>query len=89
VEKALAYLPSADVVVLDPPRVGAGQDVVSAIAKKAPPAVIHIGCDPATFARDAHAWVSNGYTLEKLTVFNAFPGTHHMETIGLFIYARG
>ncbi|MGZ7496795.1 class I SAM-dependent RNA methyltransferase [Corynebacterium sp. ZY180755] len=89
VEKALAYLPSADVVVLDPPRVGAGQDVVSAIAKKAPPAVIHIGCDPATFARDAHAWVSNGYALEKLTVFNAFPGTHHMETIGLFIYARG
>lgn len=85
VEKALLQLPTPDVVVLDPPRVGAGQEVVAAVAAKGPSAVVHIGCDPATFARDAQAWVNNGYRLEKLSVFNAFPGTHHMETLGLFI----
>lgn len=84
VEGALDQLPEADVVVLDPPRVGAGAAVIEAVAASGPQAVIHIGCDPATFARDARTWTERGYGLEKLALFNAFPGTHHMEAVGLF-----
>ena len=76
-------LPQPDVVVLDPPRVGAGVDVVTRIAARKPQRVIHIGCDPATFATDIRAWSQAGYHLSDIVVVNAFPGTHHFETLGL------
>lgn len=72
-----------DLVVLDPPRTGAGAAIVRAIATARPRRVLHIGCDPATFARDARAWADNGYRLESLEVVDAFPGTHHLETIAV------
>ncbi len=72
-----------DLVVLDPPRTGAGAAIVRAIATARPGAVLHIGCDPATFARDARAWADNGYRIASLEVVDAFPGTHHLETIAL------
>lgn len=85
VEKAIEQLPQPQVVVLDPPRTGAGHNVISSVAQAKPEVVIHIGCDPATFARDAQAWTEAGYSLHQLALFNAFPGTHHMETIGLYL----
>ena len=84
VESVTSQLPKPHVVVLDPPRTGAGSDVVATIAEAKPQLVIHIGCDPATFARDVADWSAGGYTLNRLAVFNAFPGTHHYETIGVF-----
>lgn len=84
VESVASQLPNPDVVVLDPPRTGAGSQVLGVIAEAKPQLVIHIGCDPATFARDVADWSTNGYTLDRLAVFNAFPGTHHCETIGVF-----
>lgn len=81
VEKLVATLPDPDVVLLDPPRTGAGSKVVQAIAAQHPSAVVHIGCDAATFARDLGAWKSNGYVVEQLCVVDAFPGTHHCEAI--------
>lgn len=80
-----SQLPSPNVVVLDPPRTGAGSDVLKSIAEANPQLVIHIGCDPATFARDVADWKLNGYEMDQLAVFNAFPGTHHFETIGVFV----
>ena len=84
VESVMSQLPAPHVVVLDPPRTGAGSEVVKSIAAAQPQLVIHIGCDPATFARDVADWSANGYTLDRVAVFNAFPGTHHFETIGSF-----
>lgn len=83
VENVAATLPRPRAVVLDPPRTGAGADVVAAVAGAGPAQVVHIGCDPATFARDLAAWVSHGYSLQRLAVINAFPGTHHFETVAL------
>ncbi|WP_448855400.1 class I SAM-dependent RNA methyltransferase [Corynebacterium camporealensis] len=83
VEKVADQLPAPTVVVLDPPRKGAGKDVIAATAGAHPEAVVHIGCDPATFARDIGLWAEHGYSVDKLAVFNAFPGTHHFETIAL------
>ncbi|MCK7641561.1 TRAM domain-containing protein [Corynebacterium sp. CCM 8835] len=78
-------LPAPSAVVLDPPRIGAGTETVSAIAAAHPAAVIHVGCDPATFARDIAAWYSSGYHLSRLAVAGAFPGTHHLEAFGLLV----
>jgi tRNA/tmRNA/rRNA uracil-C5-methylase (TrmA/RlmC/RlmD family) len=73
-----------DVVVLDPPRAGAGRDVVEAIVRRAPRAVAYVACDPAAFARDTRAFGDLGYELVTLRAFDAFPNTHHLEAIGLF-----
>lgn len=81
VEKAVASLPAPDVVVLDPPRVGAGKEVIGKVAAAGASCVIHVGCDPATFARDAGEWVSGGYRLHRLALIDAFPGTHHFEVM--------
>ena len=72
-----------DLVVLDPPRTGAGAQTVKAIAAARPAKVLHIGCDPATFARDARTWADCGYRIESIEVVDAFPGTHHLETIAV------
>ncbi|TSD96020.1 class I SAM-dependent RNA methyltransferase [Skermania sp. ID1734] len=86
VERVLAELRHAPrVVVLDPPRAGAGRAVVEAITAREPARIIHIGCDPASFARDVGLYRAAGYRLESVTAFDAFPLTHHMEAIGLLV----
>lgn len=72
-----------DAVILDPPRAGAGRSAISAIAATAPRTVIHIGCDPATYARDVHYWHENGYRLTQLEAVDAFSLTHHVEVISV------
>lgn len=74
-----------DGVVLDPPRRGAGVDVMATIAAAAPRAVVYVACDPVAFARDAAALVAHGYDLDGFTVLDAFPMTHHMECIARFL----
>lgn len=81
VEKQVNVLPQPQVVLLDPPRTGAGKQVIEALAAAGPDVVIHIGCDPATFARDLASWSAHGFTVSEMTVFNAFPGTHHFEVV--------
>ncbi|ADK28994.1 class I SAM-dependent RNA methyltransferase [Corynebacterium pseudotuberculosis] len=88
VERSIPGLPKPAIVVLDPPRVGAGQAVIDDIALASPEAVIHIGCDPATFARDMSYWQENGYVLARLQLVDAFPGTHHFETLGLLVRTK-
>lgn len=73
-----------DLVVLDPPREGAGRDVMTALA--AVPglrAVASVACDPASFARDARVLLDAGWTLDGLRALDAFPMTEHVELVGL------
>lgn len=79
----------ADVVVLDPPRTGAGKAVVADIAALRPRAVAYVACDPAALARDTAYLAAVGYSLRSLRAFDAFPMTHHMECIAIFDAARG
>jgi tRNA/tmRNA/rRNA uracil-C5-methylase (TrmA/RlmC/RlmD family) len=72
---------TADVAVLDPPRTGAGREVIDLIAGV--PRVIHIGCETASFARDVGEYLRHGYTVEQLRVFDAFPLTHHVECVAV------
>ena len=73
----------ADVAVLDPPRTGAGREVVDLLAAAGVGRVVHIGCEAASFARDIGLYRGHGYTVEKIKVFDAFPLTHHTECVAL------
>ncbi|WP_330256704.1 class I SAM-dependent RNA methyltransferase [Nocardia sp. NBC_00565] len=72
-----------EVVVLDPPRAGAGKEVVTAVTTSGPARIIHVGCDPASFARDLGLYQAAGYHLAALRAFDAFPATHHVECLAL------
>ena len=74
----------ADVVVLDPPRTGAGKDVVAQVVALEPRAVAYVACDPAALARDTASFLEAGYRLSGLRAFDAFPMTHHVECVALF-----
>ncbi|MBS9532037.1 class I SAM-dependent RNA methyltransferase [Mycobacterium sp. M1] len=74
---------AADVAVLDPPRTGAGRDVIEALGSAEVPRVVHIGCEAASFARDIGLYRRQGYTVEAIRVFDAFPLTHHVECVAL------
>ncbi|GLZ34079.1 23S rRNA methyltransferase [Lentzea sp. NBRC 105346] len=74
-----------DVVVLDPPRKGAGQSVVAEVARRAPSRVVYVACDPAALARDVAEFGRQGYRLADLRAFDAFPMTHHVECVALLL----
>lgn len=81
VEGSVDKLEAPGLVVLDPPRAGAGEAVVRAVAAAGPERVIHIGCDPATLSRDLGEWGAQGYRVGRMVLIDAFPATHHFETI--------
>ncbi len=84
VRRALAVQRAgADVAVLDPPRSGAGREVVDLLAAAGVSRVVHIGCEAASFARDIGLYLGHGYVVEKIKVFDAFPLTHHIECVAL------
>jgi tRNA/tmRNA/rRNA uracil-C5-methylase (TrmA/RlmC/RlmD family) len=73
----------ADVAVLDPPRGGAGREVIDLLAAAAVPRIVHIGCEAASFARDVGLYQGHGYAVDKISVFDSFPLTHHIECVAL------
>ncbi len=76
--------PSADVVVLDPPRTGAGRGVCVELARLRPRVIAYVACDPAALARDTAVLLEQGYRLDRLRAFDAFPMTHHVECVATF-----
>ncbi|MET8041676.1 TRAM domain-containing protein [Micromonospora sp. NPDC005215] len=74
-----------DVVVLDPPRSGAGAQVVRDIVAAGPRAVAYVACDPAAFARDVRTFTELGWRLAALRGFDLFPMTQHVEQVGLLL----
>jgi tRNA/tmRNA/rRNA uracil-C5-methylase (TrmA/RlmC/RlmD family) len=80
---AAAGLESVDLVVLDPPRTGAGADVVRRIVALGPRRVAYVACDPAALARDLRTFADLGYQLGSLRAFDLFPMTHHVECVAV------
>jgi tRNA/tmRNA/rRNA uracil-C5-methylase (TrmA/RlmC/RlmD family) len=74
-------LGGADIVVLDPPRTGAGRDVMTALLDIRPRVIVYIACDPAALARDVRTALDAGWQLGDISAFDAFPMTHHVECI--------
>ncbi len=81
-EKALDYVDSKHVLVVDPPRAGLHSDLVHKILEAKPPRVIYLSCNPSTQARDINALQSE-YKIEKITGYNFFPRTPHIESLAV------
>jgi 23S rRNA (uracil1939-C5)-methyltransferase len=71
---------SPDVIVLDPPRAGVHEDVITAIRNARPGRIVYVSCNPATQARDL-ALLSDLYTLTDVQPVDMFPHTHHVENV--------
>lgn len=84
IERAQRDLPDwADLVVLDPPRKGAGAAVVRAVAEREPRAIAYVACDPAALARDLATFAREGYSPVSIRAFDLFPMTHHVECVAI------
>ena len=69
------------VVVLDPPRAGAGGKVMRRIARSAPERIIYVSCNPTTLARDLVELLPFGYRVSVVQPLDLFPQTYHVETV--------
>ncbi|SDT78080.1 class I SAM-dependent RNA methyltransferase [Actinoplanes derwentensis] len=76
-----------DLVVLDPPRAGAGARVVRSIAAAKPRAIAYVACDPAALARDLKTFRAEGWRIESLRAFDCFPMTQHVECVAHLVPA--
>lgn len=89
VEQAISRLwRRVDLVVLDPPRAGAGRGVVEAVASRRPRAVAYVACDPAALGRDLGYFAKAGYVTREVRAFDLFPMTHHVECVALLTPER-
>ena len=72
-----------DLVLLDPPRAGAGRAVLSEVLRLMPRRVLYVACDPASLGRDVAIAMESGYRVTALRAVDAFPQTAHVETFAL------
>jgi len=76
--------PDAELVVLDPPRTGAGRSVLETVAAARPRVLAYVSCDEATLARDAATLSTSGYEMTGWRAFDIFPMTSHVECVARF-----
>ncbi|MFJ8041631.1 class I SAM-dependent RNA methyltransferase [Kitasatospora sp. NPDC096147] len=74
---------STDLIVLDPPRAGAGRETVRHLAGLAARRIAYVACDPAALARDLAFFREGGYRPVSLRAFDLFPMTHHFECVAI------
>jgi 23S rRNA (uracil1939-C5)-methyltransferase len=70
-----------DLVVMDPPRTGAGKVVIRSLVELGAPRIRYVSCDPATLARDIAPLLAAGYHIEEAHLFDLFPETFHIESV--------
>ncbi|MGW0685215.1 class I SAM-dependent RNA methyltransferase [Streptomyces sp. NPDC002754] len=72
-----------DLVVLDPPRAGAGKKTVTHLTTLGARRIAYVACDPAALARDLGYFKEGGYKVRSLRAFDLFPMTHHVECVAI------
>ncbi len=68
-------------IVLDPPRTGAGAEIVRRVAARRPASIVYVSCDPPTLGRDLKVFTAEGYRPDSIAAFDLFPDTFHLETV--------
>jgi len=74
----------ADYLVLDPPRSGAGPNLPAWLEATGARRVVYVSCSPRSFALDARVLQKAGFVLEQVGIYDMFPNTAHVETLGIF-----
>jgi len=77
----------AATIVLDPPRSGAGTEVMSLLTSLAPAQLVYVACDPVALARDVALAAQAGYVLSRIRALDLFPHTHHVEAVATLVRA--
>lgn len=77
-----------DLIVLDPPRAGAGKKTVSHLTTLGARRIAYVACDPAALARDLGYFQEGGYRVRTLRAFDLFPMTHHVECVAILEPAK-
>jgi 23S rRNA (uracil1939-C5)-methyltransferase len=72
-----------DLIVLDPPRTGAGAEVCALLGRIAAPALIYVSCSPDTLPADLATLSASGYSVAELHLLDLFPQTNHIETVAV------
>jgi 23S rRNA (uracil1939-C5)-methyltransferase len=70
-----------DLILVDPPRAGLGEEVAERLYQIQAQKVIYVSCDPATMARDLKLFTN--YNLTLLAMADLFPQTFHLESIAV------
>jgi len=73
-----------DVVILDPPRAGAGLEVITELNRITKRSIVYVACEPSALGRDAKYLADAGWSMTQLVGLDAFPMTGHVECIALF-----
>jgi 23S rRNA (uracil1939-C5)-methyltransferase len=84
--QCLVAVPSADLVVLNPPRKGCAPEVLAAVVRLRPQVVAYLSCDPATLASDLDVLARSGARILRVTPYDMMPHTPHVETLALMAY---
>ena len=79
--KAVVQRERPDLIVLDPPRAGAGEEACELLAHFAPSQIVYVSCDPTTLARDLAVLLARRYRITDLHMVDLFPQTYHLETV--------
>ncbi|MFC7930477.1 class I SAM-dependent RNA methyltransferase [Streptomyces cinereoruber] len=72
-----------DLIVLDPPRAGAGKQTVHHLTTLGARRIAYVACDPAALARDLAYFGERGYRVRTLRAFDLFPMTQHVECVAI------
>jgi 23S rRNA (uracil1939-C5)-methyltransferase len=72
-------------LILDPPRSGAGPNLESWVNPPELVQIVYVSCNPVTFADDAKRLRDSGFVLREVGIYDMFPNTAHVETIGHFV----
>ena len=68
------------VVFLDPPRKGAGKQVVDELIKLSPRKIVYMSCNPNSLAKDLRD-LSVAYDIKTVDSFDMFPQTNSIESL--------
>ncbi len=82
-EDEIHRIREADILVADPPRSGIPDSALKGIVRLRPDEIIIVSCEPPTFSRDVAKLVNTGYILSSVRLIDMFPGTFHIEVVGL------
>ena len=81
-EDVTEYIAPDQTAILDPPRAGCDQKLIAKLNEIQPQTIIYLSCNPITQARDI-ALLKEHYAIQKLTPYNFFPRTPHIESLAI------
>lgn len=67
-----------DIVVVDPPRKGCDEKLLTTLLEYLPEKILYISCNPSTLARDLKI-LSEKYSVGTVYPYDLFPNTRHVE----------